>query len=127
MEIKTVTYQRVLNLGNNESKRLEMTAQLDSDEDFDAATSVLMQTVERKIREEAHKSAEAELKQIKQQIQEAKLAYEKVKAASFQALVPQQESATSILLSVDSEEPDPDIPFESGDTSNSSGDIPDGF
>ncbi|MBC1241861.1 hypothetical protein [Nostoc sp. 2RC] len=52
MEIKTISYQRVLNLGNYNTKRLEMTAQLNSDEDFDAATSALMQTVEVKIRED---------------------------------------------------------------------------
>ncbi|MDZ8239706.1 MAG: hypothetical protein RMZ69_21580 [Nostoc sp. ChiQUE01a] len=61
MEIKTVSYQRVLNLGNFNTKRLEMSAQLDSDEDFDAATSALMQTVEQKIREESESSVVARI------------------------------------------------------------------
>ena len=35
MKIKTMSYQRVKNLGNYESERLEMFAELDEDEDPD--------------------------------------------------------------------------------------------
>jgi hypothetical protein len=35
MKIKTISYQRVKNLGNYESERLEMFAELDEDEDPD--------------------------------------------------------------------------------------------
>lgn len=33
MKIQTITYQRVKNLGNYESERMEMTAQVDEDDD----------------------------------------------------------------------------------------------
>ncbi len=38
---RIVTYQRVLNLGNYESKRLEISEYLDADEDIEIATSRL--------------------------------------------------------------------------------------
>ncbi|MEH1785897.1 MAG: hypothetical protein V7L23_10025 [Nostoc sp.] len=51
MEIKTVSYQRVLNLGNYESKRLEMSAGLEPEDDIHIATRDLIEIVEEKIRE----------------------------------------------------------------------------
>ncbi|BAY89646.1 MULTISPECIES: hypothetical protein [unclassified Tolypothrix] len=72
MEIKTISYQRVLNLGNYESKRLEMFAELHPDDDIDSETSALMETVERKIRENAAKQYEAEISSLKQQLHELK-------------------------------------------------------
>lgn len=51
MEIKTVSYQRVLNLGNFESKRLEMSAGLEPEDDIHIATRDLIEMVEGKIRE----------------------------------------------------------------------------
>lgn len=54
MNIKTITYQRVLNLGNYESKRLEMTAEIEAHLEFaEDECTVLMEFVERKIREDA--------------------------------------------------------------------------
>ena len=35
MEIKTITYQRVKNLGNYESERMEMTAELNASDEID--------------------------------------------------------------------------------------------
>lgn len=55
MQFKTITYQRVLNLGNYESKRLEMTADIGENDDYEAATGILMKTVEQKLREDASK------------------------------------------------------------------------
>lgn len=46
MEIKTISYQRVKNLGNYESKRLEMTAELDSNDDVDQCAAELKNHVE---------------------------------------------------------------------------------
>ena len=37
MKYKTITYQRVKNLGNYESKRLELTAELDDDDNLEEA------------------------------------------------------------------------------------------
>ena len=53
MAIKTITYQRVLNLGNYESKRLELSAEVLEGDDPDEKISRLMEKVERKIREDA--------------------------------------------------------------------------
>lgn len=49
MEIKTISYQRVLNLGNFESKRLEMSAGLEPEDDIHIATRDLIELVEEKI------------------------------------------------------------------------------
>jgi len=65
MQIKTITYQRVVNLGNYESKRLEMTAEISESDDLEYETSVLMEMVERKVREEAHTAIEVEMSDLK--------------------------------------------------------------
>lgn len=70
MEIKTITYQRVLNLGNYESKRLEMTAEMSPGDDLDFETGVLMEMVERKLREDASQKIEQEIRQLKQELRE---------------------------------------------------------
>ncbi len=72
MEIKTISYQRVLNLGDYNSKRLEMFAELHPGDDIDSETSALMETVERKIRENAAKQIEDEISSLKQQLRELK-------------------------------------------------------
>ena len=56
MQVKTVTYQRVLNLGEYNSKRLELYADVKEGEDSEAATRKLMLEVEEKIREDIEKS-----------------------------------------------------------------------
>ena len=45
MKITTVTYQRVKNLGNYESKRLEISAELDDADDVTEAITTLKQKV----------------------------------------------------------------------------------
>ena len=46
MEVKTITYQRVHNLGNYESERFEMTAELDEFESPTEAAENLKELVE---------------------------------------------------------------------------------
>ena len=56
MQVKTITYQRVLNLGEYNSKRLELYADVKEGGDPDVETTKLMQQVEEKIREDIEKS-----------------------------------------------------------------------
>ncbi|MEH1817309.1 MAG: hypothetical protein V7L09_33600 [Nostoc sp.] len=51
MQIKSISYHRVINLGNYESKRLELFAEVQEGEDPEAAISSLAELVERKARE----------------------------------------------------------------------------
>lgn len=46
MKIRTIAYQRVKNLGNYESKRLEISAELDEADDLTEAITTLKQKVE---------------------------------------------------------------------------------
>ncbi|NJL51183.1 MAG: hypothetical protein HC930_01310 [Hydrococcus sp. SU_1_0] len=41
MKFKTITYQRVKNLGNYESERLEISAELDDDDNVSKAIAIL--------------------------------------------------------------------------------------
>lgn len=45
MNYKTITYQRVKSLGNYESERLELTAEVTEDEDIKSAISTLKDRV----------------------------------------------------------------------------------
>jgi hypothetical protein len=45
MDIKTISYQRVKNIGNYESERFEMTAELNNDENVESAIAILKSTV----------------------------------------------------------------------------------
>ncbi len=81
---RIITYQRVLNLGNYESKRLELSEFVDADEDIETATSRVMEFVEEKIREDSHRKiqdeiseAVARLMELKKQISE----YESLQAS----------------------------------------------
>jgi hypothetical protein len=68
MRIKTITYRRVLNLGNYESKHLEMTAEIPEGDDVEAATSSLMELVERKIREDAETTIRQTIRELKKEL-----------------------------------------------------------
>lgn len=46
MEFKTITYQRVKNLGNYESERLELSIELDENDDVDKAIALVKLKVE---------------------------------------------------------------------------------
>jgi hypothetical protein len=50
--IKTIVCKRILNLGNYESKHLEITYELGEGEDPELQISAVMEMVERKIRED---------------------------------------------------------------------------
>ncbi|MDZ8227035.1 hypothetical protein [Nostoc sp. ChiVER01] len=52
MKVTTITYQRVLNLGDYNSCRLEKTACADEFEDHEEATQTLIESVERQIHDE---------------------------------------------------------------------------
>ncbi len=52
MEFRTVTYKRIKNLGNYESVTLELSAELEPDDDIDVVTCMLMQNVNRLLRVE---------------------------------------------------------------------------
>ena len=45
MEVKTITYQRVKNLGNYESERLELTVELDENDKPEIAIAILRNKV----------------------------------------------------------------------------------
>ncbi|MEH2371964.1 hypothetical protein [Nostoc sp.] len=112
MKIKTISYQRVVNLGNYESKRLELFAEVQEGEDEEVAISALMEKVERKVSE--YYDLVNESKDLRTGIRELKRELVELKS--------KKDELTTV------QEPEPDnIPFESGDTSKSSGDIPDGF
>ena len=46
MNVKTISYQKVKNLGNYESERLEMTIELDPGDDADTAAKALIAKVQ---------------------------------------------------------------------------------
>ena len=50
--IKTIAYKRILNIGNYESKHLEITYELGEGEEPGLQISTVMEMVERKIRED---------------------------------------------------------------------------
>lgn len=51
MKFKTITYQRVKNLGNYESERLELSVELNEDDDVDDAIALLKFKVEKVLEE----------------------------------------------------------------------------
>lgn len=61
MQVKTISYKRVLNLGNYENKHLELFAEVLEGEDEEEAISRLAEMVERKIREQAGKEFNKEI------------------------------------------------------------------
>ncbi|MBD2592872.1 hypothetical protein H6G74_00840 [Nostoc spongiaeforme FACHB-130] len=87
MEIKSINYERVLNLGNYENKKLALFAELSEGDDVDESISRVMETVERKIREQAHEQAEAELRQLKQEFRQLKQEYESYKSQTIQSVI----------------------------------------
>ncbi|TAE58835.1 MAG: hypothetical protein EAZ76_10830 [Nostocales cyanobacterium] len=70
MNVKTATYQRVKNLGNYESKRLEITIEIDQPLSFaDSEVFALMEFVEQKIMEDHESSLRERIKELKQEKQ----------------------------------------------------------
>ena len=60
MRIKTITYQKVKNLGNYESERLEMSAQVDEDDEPFLVASELRLMVNQLLEEPVAKDPEEE-------------------------------------------------------------------
>ncbi len=113
MQVKTISYKRVLNLGNYENKHLELLAEVHEGDNVDAEISHLMETVERKIREQA--DLEIEAKDLRREIRQLQKELEQLKAEKDKL------TGVEIEPSID------DIPFKAGDTPKTSGDVPDGF
>ncbi|MDZ8261715.1 hypothetical protein [Nostoc sp. ChiQUE01b] len=66
MKVTTITYQRVLNLSDYNSCRLEKTALADEFEDQEIATQTLIEGVERQIHESGiHKQIDKEIRDRK--------------------------------------------------------------
>lgn len=69
MKVTTITYQRVLNLGDYNSCRLEKTALADEFEDQEIATQNLIESVERQIHEEhIHNQLDKEIRDRKKEL-----------------------------------------------------------
>ncbi|MDZ7953353.1 hypothetical protein [Nostoc sp. DedQUE09] len=66
MQIKTISYKRVINLGNYENKHLELFAEVEEGEDVETAISSLAELVERKIREETEKEIKLEILRLQE-------------------------------------------------------------
>ena len=76
MKVTTITYQRVLNLGDYNSARLEKTALADEFEDQEIATQNLIESVERQIHENAiHKQIDQEVRDRKEKLAVLKAEY----------------------------------------------------
>ncbi|MEH2445802.1 MAG: hypothetical protein V7K18_08460 [Nostoc sp.] len=81
MAIKNITYQRVINLGNYESKRLELSAEVLEGDDPNEEASRLMEMVDRKIREDVSTKIEEEIRQLRKELRELQKQYETVKSS----------------------------------------------
>ncbi|MDZ8052961.1 MAG: hypothetical protein RMX68_005805 [Aulosira sp. ZfuVER01] len=129
MQLKSISYKRVLNLGNYENKHLELFGEVAQGDDEDEAILHLMELVERNIRSQIGKQfqkeildLEAKRNQLDDQVYNLKREISKLEQtkAELEKLQPSQDNSTGQEPSID------DIPFEAGDTATDSG-IPDGF
>ncbi|MDZ8134377.1 MAG: hypothetical protein RM049_03635 [Nostoc sp. DedQUE04] len=81
MQVTTITYQRVLNLGDYNSCRLEKTAVIPDDyEDEEIATQNLIESVEHQIHEEnIHNQLDKEIRDRKKELTALSLEVESLK------------------------------------------------
>lgn len=100
MQIKTISCERVINLGNYESRRLQLGAEISADEDVEAAISFLAELVERKARENLEVIFDTREK--KQQLRELTREVERLNA--------EKDKLTGVEVVPD------DIPFDSGES-----------
>ncbi|MDZ7992044.1 MAG: hypothetical protein RM022_014825 [Nostoc sp. EfeVER01] len=105
MKIKTISYKRVLNLGNYENKHLELFAEVDEGENPEEAILQLADTVERTIRESVTKEYNRQMLQSEAQKEKlldeiAELKHELKQLGKIKDEPPKQEA-----------DPD-DIPFD---------------
>lgn len=111
MEIKTISCERVINLGNYESRRLHLGAELAPGEDVETAIVSLVELVERKAQERYDLMIES--KELRQEVRRLHQEIEQLKA--------EKNNLTG------NKEPDPDdIPFDKGELSPETG-LPEGF
>ncbi|MEJ1930804.1 hypothetical protein WDZ92_11130 [Nostoc sp. NIES-2111] len=85
MQIMNVNYKRILNLGNYESKHLEISIEIHEGDNVDEETSRLMELVERKIREDFANNIEAQIKQLKTELQGLREAKRQLQAEILEA------------------------------------------
>lgn len=100
MQFKTISYKRILNLGNYESKHLELSADIHEGDDLDAETSRLMEVVERKIREDVTQKIELEIQELRRELREMK----------------KEQRAAKSVLKAEEEVSEDDIPFDAEST-----------
>jgi hypothetical protein len=60
LNVKRITYKRIKNLGNYESKTLEMTAEVDEDQYPHEVTQALMKAVDSELFPQAHSKESTE-------------------------------------------------------------------
>ncbi|MEH2072320.1 MAG: hypothetical protein V7K47_29915 [Nostoc sp.] len=110
MQVKTISYKRVLNLGNYENKHLELFCEVLEGEDDEEAISRLMEKVERNVREPREREIVTQIKTLESTANNLReqISYLQEKLGELKS---KEEELTQ-----QSEEPDPDdIPFESGE------------
>ncbi len=96
MKVTTITYQRVLNLGDYNSCRLEKTALADEFEDQEIATANLIESVERQIHENAiHKQIDQEVRDRREKLTALKAEYAAL-SKEFELLKAQQTSLSQV-------------------------------
>ncbi len=66
-QIKTITYKRILNLGNYETKALEMSAELEELDHPESVTRNLVNIVENMIREPIEDEIKAEIADLQEE------------------------------------------------------------
>ncbi|MTJ12213.1 hypothetical protein FJR11_06300 [Anabaena sp. UHCC 0187] len=76
--IKSATYKRILNLGNYESKHLEIAYEVREDEDPLIKISELMELTERKIREEQATSIIEEITALRHELRKLKTEHREI-------------------------------------------------
>ncbi|BAZ49586.1 hypothetical protein NIES4103_21980 [Nostoc sp. NIES-4103] len=111
MQIKTISCERVINLGNYESRRLQLGAEISPDENVEQAILSLVELVEREAKRRFDLIFDA--KDLRAEIKELSKEVERLKA--------EKDKLTGV-------EADPDdIPFDAGATPPPDSDVPDGF
>jgi hypothetical protein len=73
--IKTIAYKRILNMGNYESKHLEITYELGEGEEPGFQISTVMEMVERKIREDQAIPIVEEIADLRHGLRQTKTEY----------------------------------------------------
>jgi hypothetical protein len=96
MQFKTISYKRILNLGNYESKHLEMSMEIHEFDNVDEESSRLMELVERKVREDQANGIEAQIKQLKAELEGLREVKRQLKAEIFE-----EESKSETLVPIE--------------------------